>query len=68
MLDAAIANNVVAKRGSWLSFESEQIGQGSIAATEFLRNNPEVVERIIAKIKGEPPVVIGEKGKDESAK
>jgi recombination protein RecA len=67
VLDAAIANNVVAKRGSWLSFESEQIGQGSIAATEFLRSNPEVVDRIIAKIKGEPPVAIGEKGKDEKA-
>ena len=67
VLDAAIARNVVAKRGSWLSFESEQIGQGAIAATEFLRSNPEVVDRIIAKIKGEPPVAIGEKGKNESA-
>jgi recombination protein RecA len=67
VLDAAIARNVVAKRGSWLSFESEQIGQGAIAATEFLRSNPEVVDRIIAKIKGEPPVAIEKGGKGEKA-
>ena len=67
VLDAAIARNVVAKRGSWLSFESEQIGQGAIAATEFLRSNPEVVDRIIAQIKGEPPVAIGKGGKGEKA-
>ena len=59
VLDAAIARNVVAKRGSWLSFESEQIGQGSIAATEFLRSHPEVVAQIIAKIKAEPAPAIG---------
>ncbi|HRR33923.1 MAG TPA: recombinase RecA [Kiritimatiellia bacterium] len=59
VLDAALTRNVVTKRGSWLSFESEQIGQGSIAATEFLRNHPEVVEQIIAKIKAEPAPAIG---------
>ena len=50
VLDAAIATGVVAKRGSWLSFENEQIGQGANAATEFLRANPDVVERIKAKV------------------
>lgn len=54
VLDAAIARNVVLRRGSWLSFESEQLGQGALAATEFLRTNPEIVEKIIARIKEEP--------------
>ena len=59
VLDAALVRNIVIKRGSWLSFESEQIGQGSIAATEFLRNHPEIVEQIIEKIKTEPAPAIG---------
>lgn len=63
VLDAALARNVVAKRGSWLSFESEQIGQGSIAATEFLRSHPEVVAQIIAKIRAEPAPAIGKVSK-----
>ena len=66
VLDAAVTRNIVAKRGSWLSFGSEQIGQGSIAATEFLRSHPEVVAEIIAKIQAEPAPVIG-KGKPEAS-
>ncbi len=58
VLDAAIAHNIVTKRGSWISFEDEQIGQGSIASTEFLRAHPEIVEKIIAKIKAEPALAI----------
>ena len=50
VLDAALAAGVVTKRGSWLSFENEQIGQGANAATEFLRANPDVVEKIKAKV------------------
>ncbi len=59
VLDAALARGIVNKRGSWLSYGTEQIGQGSIAATEFLRNHPEVVEEIIQKIKSEPAPAIG---------
>jgi recombination protein RecA len=59
VLDAALTRNVVTKRGSWLSFGTEQIGQGSIAATEFLRTHPEIVDQIIQKIKSEPAPAIG---------
>ena len=50
VLDAALLYNVVSKRGSWLSFGTEQIGQGAMIATEHLRANPDVVAKIIAKI------------------
>jgi recombination protein RecA len=51
VLDAAIATNVVAKRGSWLSFGTEQIGQGAQAATEFLRTHPEITAQIVAQVR-----------------
>jgi len=50
VLDAALAVNVVTKRGSWLSFGAEQIGQGALASTEFLRQHPDTVKEIIAKV------------------
>ncbi|MBR0056044.1 MAG: recombinase RecA [Kiritimatiellae bacterium] len=50
VLDAAIANNVVQKRGSWLAFGQEQVGQGQLASTEALRNNPDMANRIVAEI------------------
>jgi len=59
VLDAALTRNIVTKRGSWLSFGTEQIGQGAIAATEFLRTHPEVVAEIIAKIQAEPAPAVG---------
>lgn len=58
VLDAAISRGIVNKRGSWMSYGTEQIGQGSIAATEFLRQHPEIVAEIIEKIKSEPAVAI----------
>jgi len=50
VLDAAIQYNVVTKRGSWLSFGTEQIGQGALASTDHLRQHPELVETLVAKI------------------
>ncbi len=50
VLDAAIAAGVVIKRGSWLSYDSEQLGQGANAAVEFLRANPDVLESIRTKV------------------
>lgn len=50
VMDAAILYNVITRRGSWLSFGSEQVGQGAMAATEHLRQHPEVVAQIITKI------------------
>ncbi|MBN1558418.1 MAG: recombinase RecA [Lentisphaerae bacterium] len=51
VLDAAIKRGLVDKRGSWLSFEGEQLGQGHEGARNFLEENPGMTERIIAKIK-----------------
>ena len=51
VLDAAIKQNVVAKRGSWLSYGTEQIGQGVDAAARFLEQHEDVAASVIADIK-----------------
>lgn len=50
ILDAALAANVLTKRGGWISFEGEQIGNGTAAVLEYLQSNPELLERIKAKV------------------
>lgn len=50
VIEAGLSAQVIAKRGSWLSFESEQIGQGSVAAADYLSKHPETANRIIAAI------------------
>ena len=51
ILDAAMAKGVVEKRGSWLAYGQRQLAQGSLAAIEYLKANPDVVEEIVEKVK-----------------
>ena len=51
VLDTAIAHGLVTKRGSWLSYEGEQLGQGQDASRETLENNPELLEKMIAQVR-----------------
>ena len=54
VLDAALARGVVEKRGSWISYGTEQLGQGSMATIEFLKAHPEVAAEIVEKVKVTP--------------
>jgi len=54
VLDAALVRGVVEKRGSWLSFGSEQLAQGSMAAIEYLRAHPDVTAKIVELVKSTP--------------
>ena len=67
VLDAALTSNVVTKRGSWLSFGTEQIGQGALASTEYLRQNPAVVQQIIEKIRETVPAAAAVRGRPAAA-
>ncbi len=49
VLDAAIKYNVVEKRGSWFSFEGEQLGQGHEGARTVMEENPELTSKIADK-------------------
>jgi recombination protein RecA len=56
VLDSAIKYNVVEKRGSWLSFDGQQLGQGHDASRDQLEQNPEllgkIVDKVLATLKG----------------
>jgi recombination protein RecA len=50
ILDVGIETGVVDKKGAWLQFEGELIGQGKEAAQKALAERPELAEKIIAAI------------------
>ncbi len=50
VIDAALQYNLLDKRGSWLSFEGEQVGQGRDSAVAELKRAPELAARLIEKI------------------
>lgn len=50
ILDVGVDNGVVDKKGAWLQFNGELIGQGREAARQSLLEKPELAQKIIASI------------------
>jgi len=46
VLDNAILRDVVVKRGAWLSFDGQQLGQGRAKVLDMMRNDDELVEKV----------------------
>jgi recombination protein RecA len=53
VLDAALERKVVQKSGSYFSFDDERLGQGRQNATAFLREHPDVTEKMLMQIQNE---------------
>ncbi|MDP6523282.1 MAG: recombinase RecA [Kiritimatiellia bacterium] len=51
VLDSALKQGLIQKRGSWLSFDGEQIGQGQQAARLHMEENPDLTEKLIKAVK-----------------
>lgn len=51
VLDLAVAQNIVAKSGSWFSYKDQRIGQGRENAKQYLKDNPEIMHEIELKIR-----------------
>ena len=52
VLDVALEKKIVQKAGSYFSFGDERLGQGRQNATAFLRENPDIVQQILARHPG----------------
>jgi recombination protein RecA len=50
VLDAAVERKVITKSGSYFSFDEERLGQGRQNATAFLREHPDVTQKILSAI------------------
>ena len=50
LLDMGITHEVVQKSGAWFAYGDERLGQGRENAKQFLKENDEVRERILADI------------------
>src|SRR6185436_10761039 len=58
ILDVGIENGVVDKKGAWLQFEGELIGQGKEAAQKALAEHPELTQKIVTSIMAKRNTVV----------
>ncbi|MDG4945297.1 recombinase RecA [Weeksellaceae bacterium KMM 9713] len=53
VLDIGVDMGIVKKSGSWYSYDDARLGQGRDSVKDVLKDNPELMEEIEAKIKAE---------------
>ena len=53
LLDMAVDRDIIHKSGAWFSYEDQRIGQGRENARQFLKDNPEIAEKIDKIIRAE---------------
>ncbi|MGE5646255.1 MAG: recombinase RecA [Acidobacteriota bacterium] len=51
LIDLGVAQNIVEKSGSWYSYKGERIGQGRENARQFLKDNPDVMQKIETQLR-----------------
>ena len=51
MVTVAETDGLINKSGSWYSYNDEKLGQGLSNAVKTLKENPEIIKEIVAKIK-----------------
>jgi recombination protein RecA len=51
IIDAGTEGGLIDKKGSWLSYNGQQLGQGRDGARRALLEDPELCEELVARIK-----------------
>lgn len=51
LIDLGVAQNIVEKSGSWYSYKGERIGQGRENARQFLKDNPDMRQRVDSELR-----------------
>ena len=60
ILDLGVKAGVVEKSGAWFSYDSQRIGQGRENSKTFLMENPEIMDKLEAAIRGKEDEVAEE--------
>jgi len=60
LIDLGVKGEVIAKSGSWYSYNSERIGQGRENARQFLLDNPDVADEIEKKVRANAGLIADE--------
>ena len=60
ILDLGVKAGIVEKSGAWFSYDSIRIGQGRENSKQFLKENPEICDRLEAAIRSQTDGLSGE--------
>ncbi|MDD3213525.1 MAG: recombinase RecA [Eubacteriales bacterium] len=67
LLDMAVERDIIHKSGAWFSYEDQRIGQGRENARIYLKENPDIADKIDKIIREEAMAELAAKKSGESA-
>ena len=59
LIDLGIEQKILEKRGAWISYNGDLLGQGREAAKAYLRERPELMDELTGKIREKVKVEVG---------
>ncbi len=59
VIDLGIDHKILTKKGAWISFDGELVGQGREAAKQALAENPKMMSKITSAIMEKVQVSVG---------
>ena len=66
LLDIGVEANVIEKSGSWYSYEGERIGQGRENVKKFFKENPDLFNRLMVKVKAAIGLTVAEESPEQA--
>ena len=60
VIDLGVNHNILEKKGSWIAYDGNMIGQGREAAKSYLRENPDVMDEIVKSVMDKVQVNVGD--------
>ncbi|MDH5723730.1 MAG: recombinase RecA, partial [Alphaproteobacteria bacterium] len=60
LLDLGVKANLVEKSGAWFSYDGQRIGQGRENSKNFLRENPELADKLEKQIRANAGLIAGD--------
>ncbi|HRI81812.1 MAG TPA: recombinase RecA [Opitutaceae bacterium] len=67
LLDLGLEHKILEKKGAWIAYEGNLVGQGRDAAKAALREKPEIAEKIAKAIQEKVTIKVGEPVTGEAA-
>ena len=67
LVDLGVKSNLVEKSGAWFSYDGQRIGQGRENVKKFLKDNPEIAEKLETQIRTNAGLVADTMLGEESA-
>ena len=64
LIDMGVASGIVEKAGAWYSYAGDRVGQGRDNVREFLKEHPDIAQKIEQQVRAARGIAVAEEAED----